>query len=66
MPLPENFVDAVYIDPGLDRYRGNPLIEALPPIMDLQALKVKLTGKLQVRASRAAGGRLRRSALGWL
>ena len=46
MPLPENFVDAVYIDPGLDRYRGNPLIEALPPIMDLQALKVKLTGKL--------------------
>ena len=47
MPLPDNFVDAIYIDPGLERYRGNPLIEALPPIMDLQALKVKLTGKVK-------------------
>ena len=47
MPLPENYVEAVYADPGLERYRGNPLIEALPPIMDLQALKVKLTGKVE-------------------
>lgn len=47
MSLPDNFVDAVYIDPGLERYRGNPLIEALPPIMDLQDLKVKLTGKVE-------------------
>ncbi|MCA0952145.1 AAA family ATPase [Shewanella chilikensis] len=47
MPLPDNFVEAVYVDPGLERYRGNPLIEALPPIMDLQALKVKLTGKVE-------------------
>lgn len=47
MPLPENYVEAVYVDPGLERYRGNPLIEALPPIMDLQALKVKLTGKVE-------------------
>lgn len=46
MPLPENFVDAVYIDPGIERYRGNPLIEALPPIMDLKALRTKLTGKV--------------------
>lgn len=46
MPLPENFVDAIYTDPGVARYRGNPLIEALPPIMDLQDLKVKLTGKV--------------------
>ncbi|XLP07072.1 AAA family ATPase [Alteromonas marina] len=47
MPLPENYVEAVYADPGLERYRGNPLIEALPPIMDLQALKRKLTGKVE-------------------
>jgi hypothetical protein len=47
MPLPENYVEAVYVDPGLERYRGNPLIEALPPIMDLQALKVKLSGKVE-------------------
>lgn len=46
MPLPENFVDAIYTDPGVARYRGNPLIEALPPIMDLQDLKVKLSGKV--------------------
>lgn len=46
MALPENFVDAVYIDPGIERYRGNPLIEALPPIMDLKALRTKLTGKV--------------------
>ncbi|KZL02050.1 Transposon Tn7 transposition protein TnsC [Pseudovibrio sp. Ad14] len=46
MPLPENFVEAVYIDPGLERYRDNPLIEALPPIMDLSALKKKLAGKI--------------------
>ncbi|MCP3894312.1 MAG: AAA family ATPase, partial [Bacteroides sp.] len=44
---PENYVEAVYADPGLERYRGNPLIEALPPIMDLQALKVKLSGKVE-------------------
>ncbi|WP_027858486.1 AAA family ATPase [Marinobacterium jannaschii] len=46
MPLPENFVEAVYIDPGIERYRGNPLIEALPPIMDLQDLKVQLSGRV--------------------
>lgn len=47
MPLPDHYVVAVYTDPGLERYRGNPLIEALPPIMDLQALKAKLTGKVK-------------------
>ena len=47
MPLPDHYVEAVYKDPGLERYRGNPLIEALPPIMDLQALKTKLTGKVK-------------------
>ncbi|EPB6720907.1 AAA family ATPase [Vibrio fluvialis] len=46
MSLPENYVEAVYADPGLERYRGNPLIEALPPIMDLQQFKAKLAGKV--------------------
>lgn len=46
MPLPENFIDAIYRDPGLERYRGNPLIEALPPVMDLKAMKASLTGKV--------------------
>lgn len=44
MPLPDNFVAAVYKDPGVSRYRGNPLIEALPPIMDLKALRSQLSG----------------------
>jgi hypothetical protein len=60
MPLPENYVVAVYADPGVERYRGNPLIEALPPIMDLQALKVKLTGKVKFNSQDCFGkGHLR-------
>jgi hypothetical protein len=60
MPLPENYVMAVYADPGVERYRGNPLIEALPPIMDLQALKVKLTGKVKFNSQDCFGkGHLR-------
>lgn len=51
MPLPENYVEALYTDTGVARYRGNPLIEALPPIMDLQDLKVKLTGKVEFSPS---------------
>ncbi|GAA4895874.1 AAA family ATPase [Ferrimonas pelagia] len=47
MPLPPNYVEAVYADPGTERYRGNPLIEALPPIMDLPALKKNLVGKVE-------------------
>ena len=37
MPLPENYVEAVYADPGLERYRGNPLIEALPTLWARQS-----------------------------
>ena len=29
MTLPSNFVSAIYKDPGIERYRGNPFIEAL-------------------------------------
>lgn len=44
MSLPSNFVNAVYCDPGAERYKGNPLIEALPPIMSVQQIKKGLTG----------------------
>ena len=46
MGLPEKYVEAMYIDPGVERYRGNPLIEALPPIMDLKTMKARLAGKV--------------------
>jgi hypothetical protein len=47
MLLPSNFVNAVYCDPGAERYKGNPLIEALPPIMSVQQIKKGLTGKVE-------------------
>ncbi len=46
MALPENFVHAVYRDPGSKRYRGNPLIEALTPIMSIEQIKKGLKGKV--------------------
>ena len=46
MALPEKYVEAMYIDPGVESYRGNPLIEALPPIMDLKTMKARLAGKV--------------------
>ncbi len=39
MVLPANMAKAVYNDPGIEQYRGNPLIEALPPIMTTQQIK---------------------------
>jgi hypothetical protein len=47
MSLPSNFVKAVYCDHGLDGYKGNPLIEALPPIMNVAQVKKGLTGKVE-------------------
>ncbi len=35
MVLPKGMVRAIYEDPGVVEYRGNPLIEALPPIMTI-------------------------------
>ncbi|KZK96824.1 hypothetical protein PsAD5_02419 [Pseudovibrio sp. Ad5] len=57
MPLPENFVEAVYVDPGLERYRDNPLIEALPPIMDLSTLcpSSKIVGQNWLSISGVSG-----------
>ncbi|WP_077339691.1 AAA family ATPase [Pseudocolwellia agarivorans] len=47
MTLPSNFVSAIYKDPGIERYRGNPFIEALTPIMSVQQIKKRLTGKIK-------------------
>jgi hypothetical protein len=47
MTLPSNFVSAIYKDPGIERYRGNPFIEALTPIMSVQQIKKRLTGKVK-------------------
>lgn len=44
MSLPSNIIKAMYCDPGIDHYRGNPFIEALPPIMDAKSLKKGLSG----------------------
>lgn len=46
MTLPDNFFKAVYNKSDIDAYKGNPLIEALPPIMSLKELTQKLRGKV--------------------
>lgn len=47
MTLPSNFVSAIYKDPGIERYRGNPFIEALTPIMSVEQIRKRLTGKVK-------------------
>lgn len=47
MTLPANFLKAVYRDPGLQKYQGNPFIEALPPIIGLKELKKGLEGVIE-------------------
>ena len=37
-----SIVQAVYGNPGLEEYRANPLIAALPPIMEPQNLRERL------------------------
>ncbi|PHR65611.1 MAG: transcriptional antiterminator [Idiomarina sp.] len=46
MPLPRNYVEAIYNDPKVRRYRGNPLIEALPPVLQTKALRNQLIGEV--------------------
>ncbi|HMM39616.1 MAG TPA: AAA family ATPase [Desulfovibrio sp.] len=46
MPLPSNMVQAVYRESGVRAYRGNPLIEALPPTLKLKRLKDALRGSV--------------------
>lgn len=49
MTLPKGTVRAVYSDTGVGRYRGNPLIEALPPILDMRRLREGLSEKIAFR-----------------
>lgn len=45
MTLPRNFVNAVYQD-SFGQYGGNPLIEALPPILEPSQIKAGLQGNV--------------------
>ena len=49
MTLPENYVKAVYRDPGSRLYRGNPFIEALTPDMSVMQVKKGLRGKVNFK-----------------
>ncbi len=51
MTLPKGMVRAIYNDTGISQYQGNPLIEALPPILDRRQLKDGLSGKIAFRAT---------------
>jgi len=46
MNFPLNICEAVYADPGIEKYRGNSFIEALPPIMSTKDIKQGLTGDI--------------------
>ncbi|PTN37331.1 AAA family ATPase [Desulfonatronum sp. SC1] len=47
MTLPEGMVNAVYHETEISRYQGNPLIEALPPILDVQKLRLGLASNIE-------------------
>ncbi|MCG2731453.1 ATP-binding protein, partial [Pseudodesulfovibrio aespoeensis] len=47
MALPKNMVKAVYRPSSIPQYKGNPLIEALPPLMDTRQVRSGLTGNVQ-------------------
>jgi hypothetical protein len=47
--LPKGMVNAAYRETGIDRYQGNPLIEALPPILDRKQLRDGLSSNIEMR-----------------
>jgi hypothetical protein len=49
MTLPAGMVQAVYREAGVPHYQGNPLIEALPPILERKQLREALGGKIEHR-----------------
>ncbi|WNK20250.1 ATP-binding protein [Halomonas piscis] len=49
MTLPSGMVSAVYQETGVPSYHGNPLIEALPPILERKQLKDGLGGGIELR-----------------
>lgn len=51
MTLPKGMIQAVYRDTGVSQYDGNPLIEALPPILDRSQLKDGLSSQIPFRPS---------------
>ncbi|AZZ95347.1 transcriptional antiterminator [Hahella sp. KA22] len=60
MQLPKHYVLAVYKDTGVRQYRGNPFIEALPPILTVEQVGLSLKGNVQIEASdRLAGQKAR-------
>lgn len=60
MALPKNMVKAVYRPSSIPQYKDNPLIEALPPLMDTQQVRAGLVGDVQFDPKDVyAGGRER-------
>jgi hypothetical protein len=49
MTLPAGMVSAVYQETSVPNYHGNPLIEALPPILERKQLKDGLGGSIKLR-----------------
>ena len=49
MTLPKGMVQAIYKDSGISQYQGNPLIEALPPILDIHQSKNGLSNQITFR-----------------
>ncbi len=49
--LPKHFVPAIYEDTGVRQYKGNPFIEALPPILSVEQAGSSLKGKVQFEES---------------
>ncbi len=48
MPLPPNILKASYATSSVPEYQGNPFIEALPPIMNVQAVRVGLESNVTI------------------
>lgn len=58
--LPKHFVPAIYEDTDVRQYKGNPFIEALPPILSVEQAGSSLKGKVQFEESdRIASGKAR-------
>lgn len=49
MTTPKGMVQACYGNTGISQYQGNPLIEALPPILDRHQLRDGLSGQIHRR-----------------
>lgn len=50
MPLPPNVINACYTESTVPGYRGNPFIEALPPLLTTKGVKKGLTSKVSLES----------------